>query len=129
MSHWQISWHKYQLSHTNEEDREGDEEQEDMGNQDKSVHEAAIVQHAICHTVSIGAVLAAAKGQGHATVQRSRRTWCHSGKAKHREITKHQKTANANCCNLFHKCFNSNLSVSLATLLLYLHILCHTYVV
>lgn len=56
-------------SPTYEEDREGDKEQEDMGNQVESVHEAAIVQHAIRHTVGIATIVAAAKRQGHATTQ------------------------------------------------------------
>lgn len=56
-------------SRTNEEDGEGDEEQKDMRNQVESVHEAAIVQHAVLHAVGIGAVLVAAKRRGHATTQ------------------------------------------------------------
>lgn len=53
-------------SPTDEEDGEGDEEQENVGNQVESVHEAAIVQHALRHTVGVDSVVAAAKGQGHA---------------------------------------------------------------
>lgn len=52
---------------TDEEDREGDEEQEDVGNEVESVHEAAIVQDAIRHVVGIEMVVIAAKRQGHAT--------------------------------------------------------------
>lgn len=52
---------------TDEEDGEGDEEQEDVGNQVESVHEAAIVQHALVHAVGIDIVVVAAKRQGHAT--------------------------------------------------------------
>lgn len=48
-------------SPTDEEDGEGDEEQENMGNQVESVHEAAIVQHALRHTVGVDSVVAAAK--------------------------------------------------------------------
>lgn len=44
------------MLHTNEEDGEGDEEQEDMRNQVESIHEAGIVQHAICHTVGVAFV-------------------------------------------------------------------------
>ena len=54
-------------SPTDEEDREGDEEQEDVGNKVESVHEAAIVQDAIRHVVGIEMVVIAAKRQGHAT--------------------------------------------------------------
>ena len=54
-------------SPTDEEDREGDEEQEDVGNEVESVHEAAIVQDAIRHVVGIEMVVIAAKRQGHAT--------------------------------------------------------------
>lgn len=54
------------LSPTDEEDGEGDEEQEDMGNQVERVHEAAIVQHALLHAVGIGTVVDATKRQGHA---------------------------------------------------------------
>lgn len=50
-------------SRTNEEDGEGDEEQKDMRNQVKSVHKAAVVQHAVLHAV--GTVLVAAERQGH----------------------------------------------------------------
>lgn len=52
---------------TDEEDGEGDEEQEDMGHQVKSVHEAAIVEHSVCHAVGIDTVIIATKRQGHAT--------------------------------------------------------------
>lgn len=54
---------------TDEEDGEGDEEQEDMGNQVESVHEAAIVQHAHLHAVGIDTLVVAAKRQGHATTR------------------------------------------------------------
>lgn len=54
---------------TDEEDGEGDEEQEDMRNQVESVHEAAIVEHALCHVVGTGFVFTAAERQGHATVR------------------------------------------------------------
>lgn len=57
------------LSRTDEEDGEGDEEQEDMGDQVESVHEAAIVQHAAVHAVGISTVVVAAKRQGHATAR------------------------------------------------------------
>lgn len=40
-----------------------------MGHQVESVHEAAIVQHALCHAVSIDTDVVAAKRQGHATTQ------------------------------------------------------------
>lgn len=56
------------VSLTNEEDGEGDKEQEDMGNQVESIHETAIVQHALPHAVGTGAVIAT-KWQGHATTQ------------------------------------------------------------
>lgn len=54
-------------SPTDEEDGEGDEEQEDVGHQVESVHEAAIVQRAVFHAVGI---VVAAKRQGHATGRR-----------------------------------------------------------
>lgn len=57
-------------SPTDEEDGEGDEEQEDMGNQVESVHEAAIVQHARVHAVGVDTRVVAAKRQGHATAAR-----------------------------------------------------------
>lgn len=53
---------------TDEEDGEGDEEQEDMGNQIESVHKTAIVQHTLLHAVGLDTVIAA-KRQGHATTQ------------------------------------------------------------
>lgn len=56
-------------SPTDEEDGEGDEEQEDVGNEVESVHEAAIVQHAVRHVVGIEMVVIAAKRQGHATTR------------------------------------------------------------
>lgn len=56
-------------SPTDEEDGEGNEEQEDMGNQVESVHETAIVQHALLHAVGIDTFVIAAKRQGHATTQ------------------------------------------------------------
>lgn len=56
-------------SPTDEEDGEGDEEQKDMGDQVESVHEAAIVQHALLHAVGIDTLVVAAKRQGHATTQ------------------------------------------------------------
>lgn len=56
---------------TNEEDGEGDEEQEDVGDQVEGVHEAAIVEHALLHAVGVDASVVdasvvAAKRQGHA---------------------------------------------------------------
>jgi hypothetical protein len=59
---------------TNEEDREGDEEQEDVRDQVEGVHEAAIVQHPRIHTVGIlGHIVATERQASHATllVQRS----------------------------------------------------------
>lgn len=55
------------MLHTNEEDGEGDEEQEDMRNQVESIHEAGIVQYALCHTVGVAFV--ATKWQGPATIR------------------------------------------------------------
>ncbi len=56
-------------SPTNEEDGKSDEEQEDMGNQIKSVYKAAIVEHAVSHTVGIDMAVIATKRHGHATTQ------------------------------------------------------------
>lgn len=52
---------------TNKEDGERDEEQEDMWNQVESINEAAIVEHAIVHTVGIYRLFVATKSQGHST--------------------------------------------------------------
>lgn len=51
---------------TDEEDGEGDEEQEDMGNQVESVHEAAIVEYVARHAVANGTIFTAAERQSHA---------------------------------------------------------------
>lgn len=56
-------------SPTDEEDGEGDEEQEDVGHQIESVHEAAIVQDALVHAVGIDTCFVATKRQGHAPTQ------------------------------------------------------------
>lgn len=55
------------LSPTDEEDGEGDEKQEDMGDQVDGVHEAAIVEDAMRHAVGVVTLFTAAERQGHAT--------------------------------------------------------------
>lgn len=49
---------------TNEEDRKGAEEQEDMWHQSKSVQEAAIVQNPAVHIVGRWVVVISTEGQG-----------------------------------------------------------------
>ena len=61
---------------TNEEDREGDEQQEDVRDQVEGVHEAAIVQHPRIHTVGIlGHIVATERQASHATLLVQRSLW------------------------------------------------------
>lgn len=53
-----------------------------MGNQVKSVHKTAIVQHAILHVVGIGTVVIATKRQGHAPIQLLRASRVHLWKTR-----------------------------------------------
>ncbi len=52
--------------HTNEQDGEGDEEKKYMRDEVEGVHEAAIVQDSIVHTVGITSVVPTER-QGHVT--------------------------------------------------------------
>ncbi len=53
--------------HTNEQDGEGDEEKKNMRDEVEGVHEAAIVQDSIVHTVGIFPSVVPTERQGHVT--------------------------------------------------------------
>lgn len=53
--------------HTNEKDREGDEEKKYMRDEVEGVHEAAIVQDSFVHAVGITTPVVPTERQGHVT--------------------------------------------------------------